>query len=129
PEKLQAYNLSPHDVTEALMAGNAVVPAGNVYVKDSMPMVPNNATVTDVQTLGKIPLKLGRNVYIRDVATIQDVTDIDYGYALVNGQNSVYLPVINKSTASTLNVVADIRQSMQLFRDVVPKDVTVNFEF
>ena len=63
------------------------------------------------------------------MATIQDDTDITYGYALVNGKKSVYLPIIKKDTASTLTVVADIRKSMQLFRDVVPKDVTVNFEF
>ncbi len=68
PEKLEAYNLSPHDVTNALMAGNAVVPAGNLYIKDSMPMVPTNATVLDVHELGAIPLRLGENVYIRDVA-------------------------------------------------------------
>lgn len=111
------------------MKGNAVVPAGNVYIKDSMPMVPTNATVGDVHDLGKIPLRLGQNVYIRDVAAIEDVTDLNYGYALVNGQNSVYLPIIKKSTSSTLTVVADIRKSLPLFRDVVPKDVSVNFEF
>src|SRR5205807_4644469 len=38
-------------------------------------------------------------------------------------------PIIKKDTASTLTVVADIRKSMHLFRDVVPKDVTVSFEF
>jgi multidrug efflux pump subunit AcrB len=129
PEKLEAYNLSPHDVTTALMAGNAVVPAGNLYVKDSMPMVPNNATVSSIRDLGKIPLKLGQNVYIRDVATIEDSTDLNFGDALVNGKSSVYLPIIKKSDASTLTVVADIRKSMQLFRDVVPKDVSVDFEF
>ena len=129
PEKLEAYNLSPHDVTDAVMAGNAVVPAGNLYVKDSMPMVPNNATVGNIRELGAIPLKLGSNVYIRDVATIQDVTDLDFGDALVNGKSSVYLPIIKKSTASTLTVVADVRKAMKLFRDVVPKDVSVNFEF
>ncbi|MBX7073821.1 MAG: efflux RND transporter permease subunit [Pirellulales bacterium] len=129
PEKLQTYNLAPHDVTNALMSGNVVVPAGNLYIKDSMPLVPNNATVHDAQDLGKIPLRLGENVYIRDVADIEDVTDLDYGYALVNGKNSVFLPIIKKSTASTLSVVADIRKSMELFRSVVPKDVTVTFEF
>ncbi len=129
PEKLEAYNLSPHDVTNALMSGNAVVPAGNLYVRDSMPMVPNNATVGDIRELGAIPLKLGQNVYIRDVANIEDFTDLDYGDALVNGKNSVYLPIIKKSTASTLTVVADIRHSLKLFRDVVPSDVTVEFEF
>ena len=57
-----------------------------------MPIVTNNATVVDIQRLGTIPLKLGLNVYLRDVATIQDDTDITYGYALVNGKKSVYLP-------------------------------------
>ena len=129
PDKLRAYNLTPEDVVIALGKGNAVVPAGNIYIKDSMPMAPTNSTVVDIQDIGKIPLRLGENVYLRDVATIADDIDITYGYALVNGKKSVYLPIIKKDTASTLIVVADIRKSMQLFRDVVPKDVTVNFEF
>ena len=94
-----------------------------------MPVVANNATVVDVKRMGDIPLRMGLNVYLRDVATIQDDTDITYGYALVNGKKSVYLPIIKKDTGSTLTVVADVRKSMQLFRDAVPKDVTVNFEF
>jgi multidrug efflux pump subunit AcrB len=129
PDKLLAYNLTPQHVVEALAKGNTVVPAGNVYIKDSMPMVTNNATVVDIRKLGNIPLRMEQNVYLRDVATIQDDTDITYGYALVNGKKSVYLPIIKKDTASTLNVVADIHKSMSLFRDVVPKDVTINFEF
>ena len=94
-----------------------------------MPFVSNNATVVDINRLGDIPLKLGLNVYLRDVATFHDDTDITYGYALVNGKKSVYLPIIKKDTGSTLTVVADVHKSMQLFRDAVPKDVTVNFEF
>ena len=129
PQKLLDYNLTPQQVIDALAKGNTIIPAGNIYVKDSMPMVANNATVVDIQQLGKIPLRLEKNVYLRDVATIQDDTDITYGYALVNGKKSVYLPIIKKDTGSTLTVVADVHKSMQLFRDAVPKDVTVNFEF
>ena len=129
PHKLLDYNLTPQQLIDALAAGNAVIPAGNIYIKDSMPMVANNATVVDIQQLGNIPLRLERNVYLRDVATIQDYVDITYGYALVNGKNSVYLPIIKKDTGSTLTVVADVHKSMQLFRDAVPKDVKVNFEF
>ncbi len=129
PQKLLTYNLRPQQVIEALATGNTIIPAGNIYVKDSMPVVANNATVVDIQRLGDIPLKIGQNVYLRDVAVIQDDTDITYGYALVNGKKSVYLPIIKKDTGSTLTVVADIRRSMQLFRDAVPKDVSVNFEF
>ena len=85
-----------------------------------MPIVANNATVVDIQKMGNIPLRLGRNVYLRDVATIQDDVDITYGYALVNGKKSVYLPIIKKDTGSTLTVVADIHQAMPLFRDRGP---------
>ena len=74
-------------------------------------------------------MKIGQNVYLRDVAVIQDDTDITYGFALVNGKKSVFLPIIKKDTGSTLTVVADIHKSMQLYRNAVPKDVTVNFEF
>ena len=129
PDKLQQYNLNPQHIIDAVAKGNTVVPAGNLYIKDSMPMVANNATVADIQRLGSIPLRMQENVYLRDVASFKDDIDITYGYALVNGKKSVYLPIIKKDTASTLTVVADIRKSMQLFRDVVPKDVTINFEF
>ncbi|MGQ0634017.1 MAG: efflux RND transporter permease subunit [Planctomycetaceae bacterium] len=129
PQKLLDYNLTPRQIIDALAKGNTIIPAGNIYIKDSMPIVANNATVIDIQRLGEIPLRIGENVYLRDVATIQDATDITYGYALVNGRKSVYLPIIKKDTGSTLTVVADVHKSMQLFRDAVPKDVTVNFEF
>ena len=92
-------------------------------------MVSNNATVVDINEMGNIPLRMEKNVYLRDVATIRDDTDITYGYALVNGKKSVYLPIIKKDTGSTLTVVADVHKAMQLFRDAVPKDVSVNFEF
>ena len=129
PQKLLDYNLTPQHVSDALAKGNTIIPAGNIYVKDSMPVVANNATLVDIQRMGDIPVKVGLNVYLRDIATIQDDTDITYGYALVNGKKSVYLPIIKKDTGSTLTVVADVHKSMQLFRDAVPKDVSVNFEF
>ena len=81
PQKLLDYNLTPQQVIDALAKGNTIIPAGNIYVKDSMPVVANNATVDDIKQLGNIPLRLEKNVYLRDVATFQDDTDITYGYA------------------------------------------------
>jgi multidrug efflux pump subunit AcrB len=133
PHKLLTYNLKPEDVIQALAKGNTIIPAGNIYVKDSMPIVNNNATVVDIQKMGEIPVKLGQNVYLRDVASIKDDTDITYGYALVNGKKSVYLPIIKKDTGSTLTVVADVRKSMDLFRKAIRPDmypeVKLSFQF
>src|SRR5271166_3077163 len=63
PNKLLQYNLNPQSLVDALRTGNVVLPSGNIYVKDSMPTVNNNATVVDIRSLGNIPIKPGLNVY------------------------------------------------------------------
>jgi multidrug efflux pump subunit AcrB len=129
PDRLRAYNLTPDEVVQALAGGNAIVPAGNLYVKDEMPLVPTNAMIVNIQEFGKIPLQPGRNVYMRDVATIADATDVNFGYAMVDGHRAVYIPVVKKSTASTLTVVADIHRSLPIFKEVLPEDVDIRYEF
>lgn len=103
--------------------------AGNLYVKDQMPLVPMNAMIVDPQEIGKIPVQRGRNVYIKDVAKVADSTDVNFGYALVDGHRSVYIPIVKKNTASTLSVVADIHRAMPTFRSVLPEGVQVRYEF
>ncbi len=129
PQKLLTYDLNPDDIVQALKKGNVVLPGGNIYYKDSMPTTNNNATVIDIQRLGNIPLKLNENVYLRDVATIQDATDITYGYALVDGQKACHLPIIKKPEGSALEVVKNVREALPTFRNAVPKDVKIDFEF
>jgi multidrug efflux pump subunit AcrB len=129
PDKLRAYNLTPQDVVDAIGQGNVVSPAGNLYIRGQMPLVPNNAMIRDPKEFGSIPLKPGRNVYLRDVGTVADATDIIYGYALVDGRKSVYLPIVKKNTASTLQVVSDIHKAMPLFKGVLPDDVDISFAF
>jgi multidrug efflux pump subunit AcrB len=133
PRKLRDYNLKRQQVVDALAKGNTIIPAGTVYVNDSMPAVANNATVDDVQRRGTIPLRVGLNVYLRDVATIEDATDINYGYALVYGRKSVYLPVIKTAMGSTLAVVDATRKSLNLFHSVIRKQyrdkAKIGFQF
>ena len=129
PDKLRSYNLTPQDVVNAVNQGNAISPSGNLYVQGAMPLVPNNAMVSEPKNFGNIPVKPGRNVYLRDVAKVADATDLNYGYALVDGRKSIYLPIIRKTTASTLQVVADIKKAMPVFKSVLPEDVDVSFAF
>ena len=88
PDRLRSYNLSPQDVVAAIDRGNYISPSGNVTIKDQLATVPANTMVFDPQELRNVPLKLGENVYIRDVGTVSDSTDIPVGYTLVNGQKS-----------------------------------------
>jgi multidrug efflux pump subunit AcrB len=129
PDKLRGYNLTPDDVVKSLTTGNVIIPAGNLYLKDQMPLVPTNSTIADVAEFGAIPLDPGRNLYIRDVGTVEDATDLNYGYALVDGHRSVYIPVVKKNTSSTLTVVSDIHRAMPRFQSVLPDGVQIRYEF
>jgi multidrug efflux pump subunit AcrB len=129
PDRLRAHNFTPEDVVLALQNGNVVVPSGNLYSQGQMPLVPTNAMVHDPLEMGKIPVQLGKDVYIRDVATIHDATDINYGCALVNGRKSVFIPVVKNDTASTLTVVRQIHRALPLFKKNVPEDVDIRYEF
>jgi len=70
PDRLRSYNLSPQDIVDAIDRGNFISPSGNVTIKDQMTVVPTNTMVVGPQELRNIPLKLGQNVYIRDVGTV-----------------------------------------------------------
>jgi multidrug efflux pump subunit AcrB len=129
PERLRSYKLSPQDVVDAIERGNYISPSGNVTIKDQMTIVPANTMVLDPQELRNVPLKLGENVYIRDVGTVADDTDIPVGYALVNGRKSVYLPVVKQASASTLTVVNAVKQNLGRFQAALPDDVKVSYEF
>src|SRR5208283_3610545 len=129
PDRLRSYNLSPQDVVDAIDRGNFISPSGNVTIKDQLAVVPANTMVLDPQELRNVPLKLGENVYIRDVGTVEDSTDIPVGYALVNGRKSVYLPVVKQAAASTLTVVNAVKQNLARFQGVLPDDVKVSYQF
>jgi multidrug efflux pump subunit AcrB len=129
PDRLRSYNLSPQDVVDAIDRGNFISPSGNVTIKDQMTVVPTNTLVLSPQELRNVPLKLGENVYIRDVGTVADATDIPVGYALVNGRRSVYLPVVKQASASTLTVVNAVKENLPRFQAVMPEDVKVSYEF
>ncbi|CAN5424228.1 efflux RND transporter permease subunit [soil metagenome] len=129
PKRLQAYNASAEDVVKALETGNLISPSGNVRIGDQMPIVPVNAMVKDPKELGAIPLRPGGDVYLRDIATIEDSTDIPTGYALVDGKRAVYILVTKRADASTLAVVNEVRASLPRMREAVPPEISVDFVF
>ena len=131
PDRLRAYHVSADDVVAALSTGNTISPSGNVRVGDLYPIVPLNSLVGRVEELGNIPLRAGAApvVYLRDLATIEDSSDIPTGFALVNGRRAIYLLATKRADASTLNVVNEIKRNLPQMQAVLPDDIHVSFEF
>jgi len=131
PNRLRAYGLSADEVVHAVAKNNVIVPSGYVRIGDEAKAAPVNAVVRNIDELLEIPLRpgAGATVFLRDVGTVQDTMDILAGYAIVNGQRSVYLPVIKRTDASTLDVVNEVRRALPQMQSLVPEDIAVKFEF
>jgi multidrug efflux pump subunit AcrB len=131
PQKMQAYGLSPEKVVQALTSGNSIQPAGNADIGTTHTLVTTDSTVTQITDLLSIPLKLGSgaSVYIRDVGSVSDSSDLLAGYALLNGNRTIYIPVTKRPDASTLTVVQEVRDSLARFQSLVPEDIKITYEF
>ena len=131
PDRLRAYGLSPDDVVSALSAGNIISPSGNLHLGDRYPVVPTNALIKNLQDFGSIPLRVGpgESVYLRDIGTVEDGTDLTTGYALVNGRRAVYILATKRAEASTMNVIDEIKSALPKMQQELPDDIRVSFEF
>ena len=132
PDKLRGQGVTLEQLTDAVSAGNAVTPGGNLRVGDRTYLVSTNVMVgaDPGRELGQLPVKLGdRPVLLRDLATIDDAADITTGYALVNGRRSVYMLVTKRADASTVSVVNGLKEALPRMRDAVPEDVRIDFAF
>ena len=130
PDRLRSYQMSPDEVINALTTGNFISPSGNVRIGDEMPIVPINSLVKQVKELENIPIRPGQDpsVYIRDVGTVSDASDIPTGYALANGRRAIYILVTKRADASTLSVVNSVKKAIPSMQAVLPDDIEVSFE-
>jgi multidrug efflux pump subunit AcrB len=131
PQKLHAYGLSADNVVQALTAGNSIQPAGNADIGTTNAMVTTDSTVTQINDLLDIPLHpgSGASVYLRDIGSVKDSSDVLAGYALLNGQRTVYIPVTKRPDASTITVVNEVRQGIERFQSLIPQDIKITYEF
>jgi multidrug efflux pump subunit AcrB len=129
--KLRSYGMSPEQVVQAISAGNIIIPAGNVQEGTLQPIVPSNSVVKNIQDLADLPVHVGTGpaVYLRDVAKVEDSTDILAGYAEIDGKRAVYIPVTKRPDASTVTVVNEVKQNLDRFRTLVPPDIQVDYRF
>src|SRR5688572_14435729 len=131
PDRLRSYNMSPDEVVAALSKGNLISPSGNVRIGDSIPMVPMNSVAPGTKALEDVPIRMSgtRTIFVRDIGTVEDSSDIQTGFAMVNGRRTVYIPVTKRADASTLTVVNLVKQNLEKFRTVLPPGVQVSYEF
>src|ERR1700712_4682486 len=103
PQLLRSHKLTPDQIVQAIRENNQTTPSGNVRIGDLNYIAPTNTTIKKVKDFENIPLYKGgvQNLFLRDVATVEDAADITTSYALVNGKRSIYMAIAKSADAST----------------------------
>jgi hydrophobic/amphiphilic exporter-1 (mainly G- bacteria), HAE1 family len=131
PLKLQAYQLSPEDVVQKINNANLILPAGDVKIGAFDYNLYTNSQLSNVQKINEVPLKIvdGHPVLVADVGKAADDAAIQTNIVRVDGQRSVYIPVLKSGTdANTIAIVDGIKNAVSHLLDV-PKQLQTRVVF
>jgi len=131
PVKLQAHQLSVMDVVRSVNDANLILPAGDVKIGPLDYSLYTNSQLRGVDDINNLPLKMveGAPVLVGDVGEARDGAQIQTSIVRVDGQPSVYLPVLKQGgDANTIAVVDGIKTALRDLLDV-PKSLVARVVF
>ena len=122
---MQARNVSPTDVLNAVNAQNLILPSGTVKLGKSELDVRANTSPRTVAELNDLPIKqVGHTtIYLRDVATVSDGFALQTNVVRQDGHRGVLMSIIKAGTASTLSVVSGVKNLLPRVATIVPPEL------
>ena len=131
PVKLEAAQLSPMDVVHAINDANSILPAGDVRIGPLDYNIYSNSQLPNTKEMNDVPLKaIGNNVLrFGDIGHAEDASAIQYNIVRVDGQKSVYLPILKQGgNSNTIQIVNGVRDRIRHLLDV-PKNMVATVVF
>jgi multidrug efflux pump subunit AcrB len=127
PRKLQAYGISPQEVSSEINQQSVIVPSGTAKIGKREYDVLFNGNTDTIQAINNLPLKQvnGTTIYIRDVANVHDGYTPQVNMVVSNGIKAALLPVSKNGNASTLDVVSRVLKSLPGIAATLPKDLQI----
>ncbi|MGC1416196.1 MAG: efflux RND transporter permease subunit, partial [Candidatus Acidiferrum sp.] len=131
PFKLQAHQLSPMDVVREVNESNLILPAGDVKIGPFDYNLYSNSQAPTAASINDMPLKsVGQSsVLVGDVGKAVDAQAIQTNIVRVDGQPSVYLPILKQGgDTNTIAVVQGIKDALKHLVDI-PKQLITKVVF
>ena len=131
PMKLQAHQLSPMDVVRQVNESNLILPAGDVKIGPFDYNLYSNSQAPSAKAINSMPLKtVGQSsVLVGDVGKAIDAQAIQTNIVRVDGQPSVYLPILKQGgDTNTIAVVEGIKDALKNLVDI-PKQLKTRVVF
>jgi len=131
PVKLEAHQLSLMDVVRTVNDSNSILPSGDVKIGPKDFNIYTNSQLPAMKDIDDLPLKTVGNgqLLISDVGEAKDASAIQTNIVRVDGQHSVYLPILKQGgDSNTISIVNGIRAGIKGLVDV-PKALVAKVVF
>jgi multidrug efflux pump subunit AcrB len=124
---LHAHGLSAQDVGAALARQNLITPVGTEKIGHSEYTVDLNDSPKVMTDFNDLPIKVveGVVVFMRDVASVHSGSPPQTNVVQLDGHKGVLMSVLKIGSASTLDIIADIKARLPAVRDTLPPGVTL----
>ncbi|MDR3413733.1 MAG: efflux RND transporter permease subunit [Formivibrio sp.] len=121
PVKLEAHQMSVMDVVDSLNKSNLILPAGDVRIGMKDYNIYANSQVPVVDKINDLPLKTVGNasVMVADIGHAKDGGQLQTNIVRVDGQHSVYIPVLKQGgNSNTITIVDGVKKAVAHLLDV-----------
>ncbi len=121
PVKLEAHQMSVMDVVDSLNTSNLILPAGDVRIGMKDYNIYANSQVPVVDQINDLPLKTVGNasVMVADIGRAKDGGQLQTNIVRVDGQHSVYIPVLKQGgNSNTITIVDGVKKAVEHLLDI-----------
>ena len=128
PYKLEAYGITIEGIAQLIAAENRSIPAGTMDVGSNTYSLRVDQEFEDAAELLDIVVgtRGGANIYLRDVATVQDTQEERTQESFNNGERSGLLIIQKQTGANSVEIAEKVKKELEKIRQTLPSDVRVD---
>lgn len=128
PEKLEAYNLTVEQISAVIQAENLNVPAGSFDVGTTTYALRVEGEFKESNQLMDIVLgsRNGKNVYLKDVATVNDTIQSRIQEAYTNDIKGATIVVQKQSGSNTVDIAEKVNKIIPDLQQTLPPDIQLS---
>ncbi len=126
-QALRAKGLAPADVSNAILTQNLILPSGTQKLGQFEYNVMLNASPNVLDELNDLPVRTvnGATIFVRDVAHVRDGFAPQQNMVRVNGRHSVLTTIQKNGSASTLDIIARVKELLPRIKDGAPPEMVM----